>query len=159
MGKKEELDSVDRKILNILMQDANTSYVDIAKRIHVSPGTVHVRMKRLQKLEVVQKAYLNVNYPKLGYDVCAFLGIYLEKSSMYSNVIGALKSIPEVVNAHYTTGMYSIFAKIICRDTEHLRRVLYEKIQDIPGIQRTETFISLEESIYRPISILEEDDQ
>lgn len=159
MSKKEDLDSVDRKILDILMQDANTSYVDIAKRIHVSPGTVHVRMKRLQKLEVVQKAYLNVTYPKLGYDVCAFLGIYLEKSSMYSSVISALKTIPEVVNAHYTTGIYSIFAKIVCRDTEHLRKVLYEKIQDIPGIQRTETFISLEESIYRPISILEDEDK
>jgi len=154
--KREEIDEIDRSILNILMQDANTSYVDISKEIHVSPGTVHVRMKRLIKLGIVKKAFLNVDYSKLGYDMCAFLGIYLEKSYMYSSVIDALYKIPEVVNAHYTTGNYSIFAKIICRDTEHLRRVLYEKIQNIEGIQRTETFISLEESIYRTISISEE---
>ena len=157
-GKREEIDEIDKSILNILMQDANTSYVDIAKEIHVSPGTVHVRMKRLMKLGIVKKAFLNVDYAKLGYDICAFLGVYLEKSSMYSSVVGALYKIPEVVNAHYTTGNYSIFAKIICRDTEHLRRVLYEKIQNIEGIQRTETFISLEESIYRTIAIADEED-
>ncbi len=157
--KREEIDNIDRQILNILMQDANTSYVDIAKRIHVSPGTVHVRMKRLERLGIVQKAYMNVNYTKLGFDMCAFLGIYLEKSSMYNQVIQALQQIPEVVNAHYTTGIYSIFAKVICRDTEHLRQVLYGKIQEIEGIQRTETFISLEESIYRPIVLQDELDE
>lgn len=157
-GKREEIDETDRKILNILMEDANTSYVDIAKQIHVSPGTVHVRMKRLLKIGIVKKAFLNIDYAKLGFDVCAFLGIYLEKSSMYASVVDALYRIPEVVNAHYTTGNYSIFAKIICRDTEHLRKVLYEKIQGIEGIQRTETFISLEESIYRTISIPEEEE-
>jgi Lrp/AsnC family transcriptional regulator for asnA, asnC and gidA len=155
--KREEIDETDRNILNILMEDANTSYVDIAKQIHVSPGTIHVRMKRLIKIGVVKKAFLNIDYAKLGFDVCAFLGIYLEKSSMYSSVVDALYRIPEIVNAHYTTGNYSIFAKIICRDTEHLRRVLYEKVQNIEGIQRTETFISLEESIYRTILIPEED--
>ena len=79
--KREEIDETDRKILNILMEDANTSYVDIAKQIHVSPGTVHVRMKRLTKIGIVKKAFLNIDYAKLGFDVCAFLGIYLEKSS------------------------------------------------------------------------------
>lgn len=153
---REQIDETDRKILNILMEDANTSYVDIAKQIHVSPGTVHVRMKRLIKNGIVKKAFLNVDYAKLGYDITAFLGIYLEKSSMYATVVDALYKIPEVVNAHYTTGNYSIFTKIICRDTEHLRRVLYEKIQEIEGIQRTETFISLEESIYRTIEITDD---
>lgn len=152
-GKKENIDETDRKILNILLKDANTSYVDIAKQIHVSPGTVHVRMKRLVRIGIVKKAFLNVDYNKLGYDICAFLGIYLENSSYYSQVIDALYHIPEVVNAHYTTGNYSIFVRIICRDTEHLRQVLYEKIQEIQGIQRTETFISLEESIHRTISL------
>lgn len=157
--KRESIDETDRKILNILMQDANTSYVDVAKQIHVSPGTVHVRMKRLLQAGIVKKAFLNVDYAKLGYDITAFLGIYLEKSSMYSQVIDALYRIPEVVNAHYTTGNYSIFIQIICRDTEHLRQVLYEKIQEIEGIQRTETFISLEESIYRRLEIGAEEEE
>ena len=89
----------------------------------------------------------------MGYDISAFLGIYLNKSSLYEEVVQELKEIPEIVNAHYTTGNYSIFAKIVCRDTQHLRQVLHDNIQQIRGIQRTETFISLEESINRPIDI------
>lgn len=158
MINKEELDEIDRSILNELMQDANTAYVDIAKKIHVSAGTVHVRMKKMIKMGIVKKAFLNVDYAKLGYDISAFMGIYLEKSSMYPNVIDALYKIPEVVNAHYTTGNYSILVKIICKNTEDLKRVLYENIQNIAGIQRMESFISLEESIHRSIYLKEEND-
>ena len=155
---KEELDEIDRSILNELMQDANTAYVDIAKKIHVSAGTVHVRMKKMIRMGIVKKAFLNIDYAKLGYDISAFMGIYLEKSSMYPNVIDALYKIPEVVNAHYTTGNYSILIKIICKNTEDLKRVLYENIQNIAGIQRMESFISLEESIHRSIYLKEEND-
>ena len=158
MINKEELDEIDRSILNELMQDANTAYVDIAKKIHVSAGTVHVRMKKMIRMGIVKKAFLNVDYAKLGYDISAFMGIYLEKSSMYPNVIDALYKIPEVVNAHYTTGNYSILVKIICKNTEDLKRVLYENIQNIAGIQRMESFVSLEESIHRSIYLKEEND-
>jgi Lrp/AsnC family transcriptional regulator for asnA, asnC and gidA len=158
MINKEELDEIDRSILNELMQDANTAYVDIAKKIHVSAGTVHVRMKKMIRMGIVKKAFLNVDYANLGYDISAFMGIYLEKSSMYPNVIDALYKIPEVVNAHYTTGNYSILVKIICKNTEDLKRVLYENIQNIAGIQRMESFISLEESIHRSIYLKEEND-
>ncbi|MEK0442838.1 MAG: hypothetical protein RL403_1816, partial [Bacteroidota bacterium] len=82
------------------------------------------------------------------------LGIYLEKSSLYDSVIEKLKGISEVVSAYYTTGNYSIFAKIICRDTNHLRLVL-DKIQKVDGIDRTETLIVLEESINRPIQFFD----
>jgi Lrp/AsnC family transcriptional regulator for asnA, asnC and gidA len=158
MINKEELDEIDRSILNELMQNANTAYVDIAKKIHVSAGTVHVRMKKMIRMGIVKKAFLNVDYAKLGFDICAFMGIYLEKSSMYPNVIDALYKIPEVVNAHYTTGNYSILVKIICKNTEDLKRVLYENIQNIEGIQRIESFISLEESIHRSIYIKEDNE-
>jgi Lrp/AsnC family transcriptional regulator for asnA, asnC and gidA len=97
--------------------------------------------------------HIEVNYKSLGYDITAFLGIFLEKSSLYEQVIEELSSINEVVSAHYTTGNYGIFAKIIVRDTEHLRDTLSNKIQKIKGIQRTETFISLEESIDRPLDV------
>lgn len=89
----------------------------------------------------------------LGYDVTAFLGVYLEKSSQYETVASILRTIPEIVDAHYTTGNYSIFAKIICRDTKHLKEILSDRIQPIQGVQRTETFISLQESINRPLQI------
>ena len=153
MSKILELDDVDKQILAILMRNAKTPYTDIAKSIHVSGGTVHVRMNKLEQLGIVTGATLSIDYTKLGYDISAFLGIYLDKSSLYDEVSNQLKAIPEVVAAHYTTGIYSIFAKIICRDTAHLKEVLHDKIQKINGIQRTETFISLQESINRPVSI------
>ena len=150
-----EIDNIDKQILSILMHDANRAYTDIAKEIHVSGGTVHVRMRKLKEtLGIVTGANLTIDYAKLGYDITAFLGIYLNQSSLYEEVSEELKGIPEVVGAHYTTGSYSIFAKIVCKDTNHLRNVLHDKIQKIDGIQRTETFISLEESINRPIDIL-----
>jgi len=156
MGKVVNLDEIDKKILSILMKNAKTPYTDIAKEIHVSGGTVHVRMNKMEEMGLVKGASLTVDYEKLGYDISAFLGIYLNKSSMYDDVADELAKIPEVVGAHYTTGSYSIFAKIVCKNTNHLRDILHDKIQPIQGIQRTETFISLQESINRPIQIVEE---
>jgi len=158
MSKYSKLDKVDKQILSILMNDANTPYTEIAKRIHVSGGTVHVRMNKLKDMGLVVGSNLVVDYTKLGYDISAFLGIYLDKSSLYEEVSAQMKEIPEIVAAHYTTGLYNIFAKIVCRDTTHLRDVLHHKIQNIKGIQRTETFISLEESINRSVHILEEEE-
>ncbi len=151
-----EIDKLDKQILALLMENANTPYTEIAKKLFVSGGTVHVRMKKLEQMGVVKGSHLEVNYSALGYDITAFLGIYLEKSSLYDEVQQKLSQIPEVTAAHYTTGVYSIFAKIICRDTDHLRIILHDKIQMIKGIQRTETFISLQESINRSINVLED---
>jgi len=156
MDKEFTLDEIDKKILSILMKNAKTPYTDIAKEIHVSGGTVHVRMNKMEEMGLVKGASLSIDYEKLGYDIAAFLGIYLNKSSMYDDVAKELEEIPEVVGAHYTTGAYSIFAKIVCKNTNHLRDILHDKIQPIKGIQRTETFISLQESINRPLQILEE---
>ena len=151
MNTQPDIDDIDRKILTYLIKDANMSYTEIAKLVHVSGGTVHVRMKKLENMGIVTGASLVIDYAKMGYDISAFLGIYLDKSSLYDEVAERLEQIPEIVAAHYTTGLYSIFAKIICRDTAHLKEVLHDKIQKIPGIQRTETFISLQESISRSV--------
>lgn len=157
MLKNLDIDKVDRQILSILMKDANMPFTEIAKQIHVSGGTVHVRMKKLELMGVVKGSNLVVDYTLLGYDICAFLGIYLDKSSLYDQVAEQLKQIPEIVGANYTTGLYNIFAKIVCKDTNHLKEVLHDKIQNIQGIQRTETFISLDESINRPVDFSLED--
>jgi Lrp/AsnC family transcriptional regulator for asnA, asnC and gidA len=149
MDKKSELDPLDYKILEILVENANLPYTEIGQRLDVSGGTVHVRMKKMESLGVVKGAQLLIDYSKIGWDISAFLGIYLDKSSLYEDVAKQLEAIPEVVNIHYTTGIYSIFVKIICRDTQHLREVLHDKIQRVKGIQRTETFISLQESLIR----------
>ena len=153
--KNFEIDNVDLKILSLLMQDATMAYTEIGKRIFVSGGTVHVRMKKMEEMGVVRGSQLLIDHTKLGWDISAFLGIYLDKSSLYDAVAQQLMTIPEVVNIHYTTGIYSIFAKIVCRDTMHLREVLHDKIQKVVGIQRTETFISLEESVNRPVPFTE----
>lgn len=153
MDKNSEIDNTDIKILSALMIDAKTPYTEIADKICVSGGTVHVRMKKLERLGIVTGSTLNINFHKLGYDITAFLGIYLEKSSLYDEVAAALAKIPEVLNIHYTTGQYSIFVKIACKDTIHLREVLHDKIQKIQGITRTETLISLEEKLNRPLKL------
>ncbi len=140
------------------MRNAKMAYTEIAKKLFVSGGTIHVRMKKLEDSGIVKGYSLSVDHTRLGYDICAFLGIYLDKSSLYDEVARHLEQIPEVVDAHYTTGLYNIFARIICRDTNHLRDVLHDKIQKIPGIQRTETIISLHESISRPINIVDDEE-
>lgn len=151
MEKNIEVDEIDLKILGLLMSDAKMPYTEVGKRINVSGGTVHVRMNKMESLGIVKGSQLIVDHTKLGWDISAFLGIYLDKSSMYADVAAQMMAIPEVVSINYTTGIYSIFAKIVCRDTVHLREVLHDKIQKVVGIQRTETFISLEESVSRSV--------
>ncbi len=152
MSKNYEIDNVDLKILNLLMEDAKIPYTEIAKKVFVSGGTVHVRMKKLEEMGVVQGTTLKLDYSKLGYDITCFIGIYLQKSSLYDEVVEKLREIQEIVTVNYTTGNYSIFVKLHCRDTKHLREVLHDKIQKVEGIERTETLISLEESLSRHIT-------
>ncbi len=149
-----QIDNLDIQILSILMDDATTPYTEIAKRLIISGGTVHVRMKKLEEIGIIRGSNLVIDPQKAGYDICAFLGIFLEKGSQYKDAVERLKQVKEIVELHYCTGAYSMFAKIICRDTNHLRHVLNEDIQGVKGIQRTETFISLEESIKRQISLV-----
>jgi len=153
MALNYEIDNLDLEILNILMDDAFTPYTEIGKKLFVSPGTIHVRMAKMQKLGIVKSPRLQIDLNKLGMDVTAFIGVYLIRSDMYDKVVKELKKIPEVISCHYTTGNYSLFLKIICRDTQHLRVVLHDRLQKIDGISRTETLISLDESFDRPIQI------
>jgi Lrp/AsnC family transcriptional regulator for asnA, asnC and gidA len=154
MSKGVELDVLDRKILTILMEDAVVPYTEIAKQLDVSAGTIHVRMKKLLEQRVVKGSQLIIDPVVIGYDICAFIGIFLDKGSAYSDVRKQMMNIQEIVDLQYTTGVYSIFAKVLCRDTNHLREVLNEKIQPIQGIQRTETFIALEQGFARQINIV-----
>jgi Lrp/AsnC family transcriptional regulator for asnA, asnC and gidA len=147
------LDDLDRQILALLMENAKRPYTELGKKLFVSGGTIHVRMNKLIAAGVVRGQTLAVDHGKLGYDVSAFLGIYLKGSGLYQQTADYLKGIQEIVSAHYTTGVYSIFVRVVCRDTDHLREVL-QRIQAFDGIQRTETFISLEESINRPVQVV-----
>jgi len=152
MQMPPDMDDLDRQILALLMENARMAYTEVAKKLQVSGGTIHVRMKKLEDCGIVRGYLLHVDPEQLGYDITAFLGIYLDKSSHYEAVIKTLAGVPEIVSAHYTTGGYNIFARVICRDTNHLRAVLHT-IQETEGIQRTETFISLEAGIERSIHL------
>ena len=155
MSRTYELDDTDRRILNLLMQDAKLPYSEIARQLHVSGGTIHVRMTRLEELGIVRGATLDLDLQKVGYGIQAFLGIYLLKSSFCDSVITQLRGIPEVISLHFTTGSYNLFARIACRDTLHLRNVLHDQVQQIEGVERTETLISLEEVFSRSVQMEE----
>ena len=150
----KSLDKLDLQIIQAMMQDAEVSYADLGKQFFVSGGTIHVRIKKLEELGIVQGKRLAVDLKVLGYDIIAFIGIYLEKSSMYDTVAQALKTIPQVVRVNYTTGNYSMFVEIVCKDIQQLRFVLHDELQKIKGIERTETLISLEESFSRNVRIV-----
>lgn len=158
MGSKlntdKSLDKLDLQIIQAMMMDAEISYADLGKQLFVSGGTIHVRIKKLGELGIVQGRRLAVDLKVLGYDVIAFIGVYLEKSSLYDSVAKELKSIPQIVRLNYTTGNYSMFAEIVCKDIKQLRFVLHDELQKIKGIERTETFISLEESFSRNVKIV-----
>ena len=154
MNGKLNLDKLDLQIIHEMMDNAEISYADLGKKLFVSGGTIHVRIKKLEEAKIVTGKRLNVDLKLLGYDVIAFIGIYLEKSSLYDSVAKELYKIPEIVRLNYTTGNYSMFAEIICKDINQLRFVLHDELQKIKGIERTETFISLEESLNRSVKVI-----
>lgn len=147
------LDELDVQILDILVKDSRTPYLEIARQCHVSGGTIHVRMRKMEDLGIIKGTKLIIDNSKLGYDVCCFIGIYLDKANSYPNVLNEMYSIKEIVELHYTTGDYSLFAKVICKSIADLQNVLMNKIQIIQGVQRTSTFISLSQPIDRNIEL------
>lgn len=154
MSSKLNLDKLDYQIIQEMMENAEISYADLGKKLFVSGGTIHVRIKKLEEFHIVKGKKLSVDLKALGYDVIAFIGVYLEKSSLYDTVAKELKKIPQIVRLNYTTGNYSMFAEIVCKDIQELRYVLHDELQKIKGIERTETFISLEESLDRNVVVL-----
>lgn len=147
------LDELDLQILDLLIKDCRTPYLEIARICHVSGGTIHVRMKKMEDLGIIKGSRIILNLPKLGYDVCCFVGIYVDKTSSFNAVFDQMSTINEVVELHLTTGDYSMFAKIVCTNISDLQDVLLNKINNIAGVQRTDTFVSLSQPIDRNISL------
>ena len=145
MGKIA-LDEVDHQILDILIDNTRIPFTDISKRLLVSAGTVHVRVKKMEDAGIIKGSSLTLDYVKLGYSFIAYAGIYIDKTSRTQQVINDLKAIPFVTVAHVTTGKFNIFCKVRARDTLHAKEIIFN-IDDIEGVSRTETMISMEESI------------
>lgn len=149
----EKIDELDKKILNIIMRNARIPSKDVAVQCGVSRAAIHQRIQRLIDMKVITGSGYNVNPHKLGFNTCTYIGVSLEKGSMYREAVQALESIPEVVECHFTTGPYSLLIKLYAKDNQHLMELLNDKIQHIPGVTETETLISLEQSMNRQIKI------
>lgn len=158
MPAKFNIDKLDLNIIQEMMDNAETPYAELGKKLFVSGGTIHVRIKKLEELGIVKGKKLKVDLKQLGYDITAFIGIFLEKSSLYDEVAKELEKIPEIIRVNYTTGNYSMYLEVVCKDINQLRHVLHDGLQKIKGIERTETLISLSESFNRSVSILEKTD-
>ena len=143
---KFKLDDVDHKILDLLIDNSRIPFTDIAKKLLISAGTVHVRVKKMEELGIIKGASLALDYKKLGYTFIAYIGIFLEKTHLTNYVLEKLENIPYATVAHITTGRFNIFCKVRCKDTDHAKEIIF-MIDDIEGVSRTETMISLEESI------------
>ncbi len=153
MGK---IDNLDRKILEIVMNNARIPSKDVAMECGVSRAAIHQRLQRLQDINVITGSSYNVSSKALGYSTCIFIGISLVRGAMYREVVPELEKIPEIVDCHFTTGPYTMLIKLYARDNEHLMDLLNNKIQMIPGVSGTETLISLDHSIHRKIPINKE---
>ena len=151
MTKISQIDGTDKKIIRIISENARTPYLEIARHCGMSGAAIHQRVSRLEKEGIIAGSGVKLSPRKMGYNTCAFIGVFLEKARMYHQAIDELKKIPEVVECHYTTGNYAIFLKIFCKDNQDLMKVLSDQIQKIPGISSTETFISLEQGIGREL--------
>ena len=154
----EKIDSLDRQILEIISQNARIPFKDVAAECGVSRAAIHQRVQRLIDLGVIIGSGYHVNPESLGYRTCTYVGIKLEKGSMYKNVVAELKKIPEIVECHFTTGSYTMLVKLYAKDNEQLMDLLNNKMQSIPGVVSTETLISLEQSIKREIPVKIEED-
>jgi Lrp/AsnC family transcriptional regulator for asnA, asnC and gidA len=153
----EKIDNLDKKILSILSKNARIPFKDVATECNVSRAAIHQRVQHLIEAGVITGSGFDVNPKSLGYSTCTYVGITLEKGSMYKDVVDELQHIPEVVECHFTTGPYTMMVKLYARDNEQLMDLLNGKLQGIHGVMSTETLISLEQSIKREIPVHFED--
>ena len=153
MEKNLHIDILDRKILSILVKNAKTPFLEVAKQCKVSGSAIHQRVNKLIEMGVITGSHFSIDPKKLGFQTTAYVGVYLESALLFADVLKEMKKIPEIVQCHYTTGQYSMFIKIFAKDNIHLKQVLSEKLVAVRGVLRTETFMSLDALIDRDVPI------
>ena len=146
MSKPLKLDDIDHKILDMLIENTRIPFTDIAKKLYISAGTVHVRVKKMEQIGLIRGSSLILDYDKLGYTFIAYVGLYVNNSSQIKFIIERIKQIPNVTVAHITTGKFNVFCKIRAKSTTHAKNIIF-KLDEIEGVYRSESMISLEESI------------
>ena len=149
------MDSIDQTILRLLMRNARMPYLEIARECGISGAAIHQRVKKLTDMGVIRGTRLVVDPKSLGFDVCAFIGIQLRDVTLHESTIEMLREVPEVVECYFLTGKYNLFIKVYCHDNEHLMHTIFDRVLTVPGITSTETFISLNETFSRQVSVSE----
>ena len=149
---KVKLDDLDLKILKMLSANARQPYLEIARECNVSGAAIHQRIQKLHNIGVIKGSMTLLNPEMVGYDTCAFVGLYVSDPSKFNDVIEGLKSIPEVVECYYTTGKYDIFIKLYAHNNEHMLTSILDKFLKM-GVARSETLISFKEIFKRQIPV------
>ncbi|MCH5168147.1 MAG: Lrp/AsnC ligand binding domain-containing protein [Prevotellaceae bacterium] len=148
-----KVDELDKKILEMISCNARMPFKDVAAECGVSRAAVHQRVQHLIDADVIVGSGFHVNPTSLGYSTCTYIGITLEKGSMYKRVVAEFEKIPEIVECHFTTGPYTMLVKLYARDNAHLMTLLNDHLQEINGVVSTETLISLKQSIKKEVPI------
>ena len=155
---QHQIDKLDKKILQLISQDARIPFLEVARECNVSGAAIHQRIQKLRNIGIIKGSEFVVDTYKVGYQTCAYVGINLSDIKMFNLVVEELKKIPEVVECHYATGKYSMFVKIYAKDNRHLLHIIIDKLTIISGIAHTETFqISLDEIFRRQLSVFDVD--
>lgn len=149
---RHQFDTLDLNILRMLSANARKPYLEIARECGVSGAAIHQRIQRMYSNGVIEGAESLINPVAIGYETCAYVGIFLKDPGQFNSVVEALKKIPEVVECHFTTGQYDIFIKLFAKNNDHLLDILQNQIQGL-GLARTETLISFKQVFRRPIDI------
>lgn len=149
-----KLDALDKKIIDLVLKDARIPFLEVARACNVSGAAIHQRIQKLTNLGILKGSQYMVDPEKIGYETCAYIGLFLKDPERFDDVVEALKHIPEVVECHYTTGGFDMFIKIYAYNNHHLLNVIHDKLQPL-GLSRSETIISFNEAIHRPISIID----
>ena len=149
---RHNLDSLDKKILSLIASDARIPFLEVARACNVSGAAIHQRIQRLTALGILKGSQFIVNPEKIGYETCAYIGLYLKDTSKFDEVVEELRRIPEVVECHYTTGGFDMFIKIFAKNNHHLLHIIHDKLQPL-GLSRSETIVSFNAVINRQLPI------
>lgn len=152
METSYQLDSLDEKILNLIINNARVPFLEVARECGVSGAAIHQRIQKLINIGVIKGSEFLIDTTKVGYETCAYIGIYLKEPEDFNAVLDALQKIPEVVECHYTTGQYDMFIKLYAKNNQDLLNIIHQKLQPL-GLARTETLISFKEAFRRQIPI------
>lgn len=153
-----KLDALDKKILELVIADARVPFLEVARACNVSGAAIHQRIQKLTSLGILKGSQFNIDPEKIGYETCAYIGLFLKDPERFDDVVEELRKIPEVVECHYTTGSYDMFIKIYTYNNHHLLNVIHDKLQPL-GLSRSETIISFNEAINRPLTIVDRNDE